>query len=245
MNREYTPQKPIYIYTLSCPKTGEPRYIGVTNNPQRRLTEHIREAKNGIHNHRTHWISSLLSEGLKPVMKEIDETDNENWQQCEIAWIAHYRTMGYELVNGTDGGEGQRGCVPSEETRKKLSQSLSGENNPNYGKRLSDEIRHRMAESKKNMSDETRRRMSESQKIRASSDENFHKLHEGNKKPIYQYDKLGHFIRQWDSASDASRALSLDTSTIYACCKHKAKSAGGFIWRYTDDPLLLEQPRLF
>jgi hypothetical protein len=37
------------------------------------------------------------------------------------------------LHNRTDGGEsGGRGCVPSEETRKKMSAKKCGENNPNW-----------------------------------------------------------------------------------------------------------------
>lgn len=39
------------------------------------------------------------------------------------------------LLNKSDGGEGASGCIPSEETRRKRSAKMKGENNPLYGKR--------------------------------------------------------------------------------------------------------------
>ena len=42
------------------------------------------------------------------------------------------------LLNKSDGGEGASGCIPSEETRRKKSAKMKGENNPLYGKRGKD-----------------------------------------------------------------------------------------------------------
>lgn len=42
------------------------------------------------------------------------------------------------LLNKSDGGEGASGCIQSEETRKKKSEKMKGENNPLYGKRGKD-----------------------------------------------------------------------------------------------------------
>lgn len=191
MNEQNMPPKPIYVYVLTDPRyPSDVRYVGITNNPKQRLKDHIQKSKRGK-THKASWIKSLLNDGLKPAMTTIDETDEDNWQQCEIAWIAYYREMGCDLVNGTDGGEG---CInPSEDTRKRLSES-----NP-------------------------------------------------RKKRIVQYDKFGHFIRNWDSAGQAGVALGIARTNITDCCQRKPRyhTAGGFIWRYADDPLLLEQPRLF
>ena len=46
--------------------------------------------------------------------------------QDEIQQIAQLRLEGYELCNYTDGGEGSSGCVPSKETRAKLSAVQKG-----------------------------------------------------------------------------------------------------------------------
>lgn len=223
MNKPYNPSATIYIYTLSCPKTGAVRYVGVTNNPSNRLRQHIKDSKRQ-NNHRTHWINSLLRDGLNPIMTEIDETDIDNWAQCEMAWIAHYRAMGCDLVNSTDGGQG--GFNPSEETRKKRSESMRG-------KIFSDEHRRNLSKAQKNKpprTDETQRRMIESHKI-----------------PIVQYTRYGVFIRSWGSIKEAGEELKISPSAITACCKRKPhhRTAGGYMWRYADDPLFLEQPRLF
>jgi hypothetical protein len=68
------------------------------------------------------------------------------------------------LYNMTGGGDGASGLSHSEETRRKISDSKKGENNPNYGKTTSEETRKRISEAKKNMSDETRRKISEANK---------------------------------------------------------------------------------
>ena len=46
------------------------------------------------------------------------------------------------LLNKSDGGEGASGCISSEETRRKRSAKMKGENNPLYGKRGKDSPRY-------------------------------------------------------------------------------------------------------
>ena len=49
-------------------------------------------------------------------------------------------------------------------------------------------------------------------------------------KPILQYSKDGKFIKEWESISLAQRELNL--SSLSQCCQGKAKTRGGYIWRY-------------
>lgn len=53
-------------------------------------------------------------------------------------------------------------------------------------------------------------------------------------KPIIQFSKSGELIKKWDSAMDAQRELELFSSSIFACCKGKLKTAGGFKWSYAN-----------
>lgn len=53
-----------------------------------------------------------------------------------------------------------------------------------------------------------------------------------NKKTILQYDMNDIFIKEWDGLREAARSLNISKSSIYNCCRHKMKSAGGFIWKY-------------
>lgn len=54
-------------------------------------------------------------------------------------------------------------------------------------------------------------------------------------KPIYQYDLDGNFIKEWENAQIAAKALNIRVSTIYQSCKgtfDKPKMAGSYIWSY-------------
>lgn len=71
----------------------------------------------------------------------------------------------------TDGGDGLSGFKHFKESKRKISEALKGENNPMYGKTLSEEARKKMSESRKGEnnpmygkrhSEETRKKMSES-----------------------------------------------------------------------------------
>ena len=53
------------------------------------------------------------------------------------------------LRNRTNGGEGASGCIPSEETRKKISVANKGENHPNYGKTTSEETKRKIGDANK------------------------------------------------------------------------------------------------
>jgi len=94
------------------------------------------------------------------------------------------------LHNRTDGGEGASGCIPSDETRRKLSEAgkgktlseehrrklseaSKGEKNHNYGKPKSEETRRKLSEAKKGKtaSEESRKKMSESGKVKIFSEE--------------------------------------------------------------------------
>lgn len=59
--------------------------------------------------------------------------------------------------------------------------------------------------------------------------------HKGkNIKSINQYSKNGEFIIEWNSIINASNTLKINQGNISTCCQGKTKSAGGFIWKYSD-----------
>jgi len=106
----------LYIYTLSCPKTKEIRYIGKTNSIKNRLQSHICYAKNIKRKRRyvCNWIVSLLNQDLKPIISIIEEVNVNNWVKREKYWIKHFKSLGFNLCNLTDGGESNDGYVYSE-----------------------------------------------------------------------------------------------------------------------------------
>jgi len=110
------------IYAL-CEPDGEIRYIGKTiRSLSTRLSAHLSCARCGEQSYLYNWVRSVLSTGHLPLMQLIGEVDG-NGSNDEIAWIDYGRKEGWRLLNRTDGGDGNLGWIPSEETRKNMHES--------------------------------------------------------------------------------------------------------------------------
>lgn len=96
--------KTTFIYILKCPKTGNVRYVGKSNDPKRRYYAHIRTDKTASC-HKINWIQKLLKEGFKPELEILEEVSEEDWKERERFYISKYREL-YDLTNCKDGGEG-------------------------------------------------------------------------------------------------------------------------------------------
>jgi len=171
------PSEPAFIYLLADPRVDDivhrVRYVGVTTRPLTvRLRKHLRAEDR---THRTRWIQKLAREAVEPVIELVEMTDYEHRMEREIYWIAEYRRLGCELVNGNGGGRGGQ-LNPTEETRRRLSESLLGKN---LGHKHTPEACARMSASHKGKrwrygyvtSAETRAKLSEAFKGRSVSDE--------------------------------------------------------------------------
>lgn len=87
----------VYIYALCDPRTNEVRYVGKTNNINKRLSAHIKEKSNTL---KCNWIKSLTKIGMLPLIQIIDISNNENWQIKEQYWIGMFPN----LLNMAEGG---------------------------------------------------------------------------------------------------------------------------------------------
>lgn len=130
-----------YIYGLRDPRDWRIRYIGRTAWPfAKRMSSHLHVRNPRHYTRRENWIQKLISIGLKPTM-EFLECVPGNGFESERNWIAKFRNMGHELVNGNDGGTGvvmghvqrkKRGPYP-EHSRRKLSEANKGKPvHPNF-----------------------------------------------------------------------------------------------------------------
>lgn len=61
------------------------------------------------------------------------------------------------------------------------------------------------------------------------------------RKPVFQYDLDGNFIKSWDSMSIAEQALGLSGGTISTCCSKKNTHAGNSLWKKANDDTPIEQ----
>lgn len=56
-------------------------------------------------------------------------------------------------------------------------------------------------------------------------------------KSVVQYNYYGDFVQEYNSQIEAAHAIGLEcSSAISKCCITRQGSAGGFIWRFKDDP---------
>ena len=124
------------IYLLTNTINGK-QYVGQTSvGLDERWRRHCRYARRG---NPQYLCRAIRKYGPDAFTREIlEHTTVEDVNVREIYWISELKTLehGYNM---TEGGEGMRGWVPSEETRAKLRAAKSGENNPFYGKKLSPE----------------------------------------------------------------------------------------------------------
>jgi len=201
------------IYGLYDPETDELRYIGKTVSKLNvRLSQHITASKKGKINHLHCWIRSLSK---CPIIKPIEIVPYEQDSEAEIRIIAEYRTSGYNLVNESDGGEGQKGYHHSEETKNKLRVL-------NIGRKMPPK------------SEETLKRMSEAQMGKHLTDEHKESIRQGVLKPeVYEKvvagGRLGALVATHPSPSKETREkMSASHLGIPLSDEHKAKiSASG------------------
>lgn len=120
-------EKETVIYTLANPITGEIRYIGKTvKTLSQRLTDHIYSVKRES-NYRINWINSILKMGYKPLIEPLDACFWDKSQELETYWISQFKAWGFNLVNLTNGGEGNLGLGMSDKHKEKLMKINSKE----------------------------------------------------------------------------------------------------------------------
>lgn len=93
-------------YLTSILDCFQPRYIGYTQNLDKRISGHINDAKYQKNkSHKTNWINKILKKECRPVLIEIDQCHSEE-EACilERQYIQEFRNW-YNLTNSTNGGE--------------------------------------------------------------------------------------------------------------------------------------------
>jgi hypothetical protein len=204
-----------YIYTLNCPITNEPKYIGQTiRSLEKRLQMHCYCYG---YDKKQNWIRQLKKYSLLPFIEILEECDNSELNFMEKYWISQFKSWGFVLVNTTEGGESLPKSLESiekmtrtmntEEVKEKLRKGKMGEENP--AKR--DYVRKKISIANSNYS----------------------------KRKVYQYDSDNNFIREWRSAKEAALIISEEKNKTYhnvadsisKCILNKTKSAYGYIWK--------------
>jgi group I intron endonuclease len=146
-----------YIYAYTRPD-GTPYYIGKGK---------------GDRAYRRSHIVPLPKNKSQIIMMEsnLTEVGALALERFYIRWYGRKDIGTGILRNMTNGGDGASGYVCTEDHRKKMSEAMTGNKNPMFGKKLAYETRRRMSESKsgnnhpmfgKKHTEETKKKMSES-----------------------------------------------------------------------------------
>lgn len=208
-----------FIYALTEPfNENEIRYIGKSDKPYKRHTEHILESVRGTKTKKCNWIRSLIKKDLVPELIILDEVLLEEWSFWEQFYYDLYKSWGFKLLNMCECGYGATKHHPETMERLRqisLSKSKRGEEHHMFGKTLSQEQKDKMKQGRQTKPRKTVR--------------------------IYQYTKEGELVNIFESIKDCMKKLSLTRNQIQECIagykiisKDKRKNiytVKGFIFR--------------
>ncbi|AGE55225.1 GIY-YIG catalytic domain-containing endonuclease [Paramecium bursaria Chlorella virus MA1E] len=216
----------IYLVTSPCNKT----YIGQTlRDLEDRFKEHQREDSGCVA-----FVRAINKYGWNNFTFDYYECPDDELDKHERWMISLMGTLspsGYNLREGGKSGkcseeakkkmsEVRIGMIYSDEHKKNISESKTGEKNPNFDKK--GEQSHMFG---KKFFKETKEKMSESR----SGAKNH------NAKRVYQYDLNDNYIDDFDTCREAAKHLNKTTfGNISSCAVGKRKTAYGFIWKYDD-----------
>ena len=206
------------VYGLIDPRAGELRYVGKTERSTHvRLKRHMHNAREGVRSHVYNWLRQLLAAGLKPEVEVLETHETaEALVEAERHFIAYFRSIGCNLTNATEGGDGSVGYQHTEESKQKQRAKMSG-------RRLTPEHRSGISRgiSGRSVSPATRLKLSAS-----NTKSNAHRAH-----PVV--DDGG---TVYPSISAAARALSIPSGNIARAVRNRS-TAGGRAFALTDGNL--------
>lgn len=233
------------IYKIVNLKSGK-FYLGSTKNLKKRKREHFWALKKNEHNN-PYLQNSFNKHGEKHFKFKIIEfvEDKEKLLSVEQRYLdktdACNRNVGYNINEIASGG------------------GLYGEDNPNYGKPMSEEQKRKISKTLMGheVSKETRRKMSKNRKGKCIGEHNHNYgkpvskerrkhqseimkgRYEGANNPsakaVVQLSKNGIFIKEYKTMTKAAKENNTYKSGICQCCKDKQNTCGGFKWQYLED----------
>ena len=202
-----------------------------------------------------HFYRAIQKHGWSNFEHEILYENLTKEEACkkEIELIAEYKSdneqYGYNILKG--GNLGRIGIPHSEETKKKISQSRMGANNPAYGKHHTEEWKQMMREKMtgRKFSEESIQRMRDAQKGRTISEEHRKKLSKANLGKRYKHtpETIERMRRSkykrvycpetnkvYESIKQAEKETGAPNPSITAVCKGRHKTAKGYHFQYAD-----------
>jgi len=189
----------------------------IDNNPNKIYIGKTKNSREADHKH------NLGKNIYYTVIDEIHTLTKEDWKLLETKWIQHYRNLGYEVTNKNNGGGGPsyHTDIAKQKIGMCVSNKLKGRISPMKGKKHTEKTKKQQSLSA----------------IGKHKGGGFtgkkHKIESILKicKPIYQLDSISErIINEFTSVDEALRQLNI--KGISNVLKGRAKTAGGFKWKY-------------
>lgn len=199
-------------------------YIGQTRfSIKKRYERHLYEAQRGVLQYPLY--KAIRKYGNKNFnVEQIEEVSEDLLDERERYWIKYYDSFiknnkGY---NCTYGGEGNI-VIDKLEVFDLWDQGDSI-------KQISDKTKHDRSAIRRILQSYPNYSIEESQK-RGDKIQGKTRF-----KQVKQYDKEGNFIAIFDNMSDAQSKTGISSKNIWGVVNHKGHTAGGYQWRFSDDP---------
>lgn len=239
----------IGIYSIRNKIDGK-RYIGKSNNIERRLAYHKRNLTNPIRNSKStnrYLYNAVQKYGWENFETEILHTfeyvDEYKLGESELIWMIEYNTIDarydYNLRLDT-----ATKMIVSDDTRELNRINSIGEKNPNYGNRWSDDAKSRMSDIKKHQhsiglyGDEWKRKISDKSKrfwhenpdVKSQMAEKVSKSK--MKYEFHQMDDDCNLVKKWSSVKEIIEAHpDWKWQQIYSVCNGHKKRIYGYKWK--------------
>jgi len=96
-----------YIYFLKDINSHEPRYIGKSNNPFKRLRQHKYNAlRTKSPTYKQRWIRKVINNDSDIECVILEVCDIDKFEIVEKKWMDYFKEYGYDLTNSDDTGQG-------------------------------------------------------------------------------------------------------------------------------------------
>jgi len=155
------------------------------------------------------------------IIDEVNSLSKEHWKPLEEYWIEQFKQWGFNVLNKNKAGGGADfQTISSNIARSKAMVGHKSLSSPQRtAKILNSNKKHYIKGSNRNI-----------------------QIGKKNKKPVFQYDLKGNFIKKWDSITSANKFIKspISSGEISLCCSGKIKSYYGFIWRYKKEKITFE-----